>query len=108
MRILTKLGSAVLAVALLAGVASADHYRGGWHGRGAGWRVAPAYAYRYERRPIYVARPYIAERYYDVRVRPRLYVESYPAVEGYAWIRGHWQWNGYEWLWRPGHYQPIY
>jgi hypothetical protein len=25
-----------------------------------------------------------------------------------VWVRGGWQWNGYEWIWYPGHFQPVY
>lgn len=52
------------------------------------------------------ARPVIRHRYYDVRVRPTIIVENYDPVPGYIWIQGHWNWNGYEWLWISGHYAP--
>jgi hypothetical protein len=51
-------------------------------------------------------RPVIRHRYYDVRVRPQIIVESYDPVPGYVWIAGQWQWNGYEWIWMSGHYAP--
>jgi hypothetical protein len=27
-----------------------------------------------------------------------------PSTES-VWIRGHWHWNGGQWIWRPGHYE---
>ena len=47
----------------------------------------------------------VMRRYFDIRVRPLPIVERYASVQGYIWIRGHWQWNGYEWMWMPGHYE---
>lgn len=77
-------------------------YRGGYN--------RPAYnggyRYSYNRRPIYVSRPVIRQRYYDYRYRPSLIVESYPARDGYYWVAGQWTWNGGEWIWTPGHYEP--
>ena len=32
--------------------------------------------------------------------------EDYAAMPGYYWVAGHWDWNGYEWLWTAGHYEP--
>jgi hypothetical protein len=49
-------------------------------------------------------RPVIRDRYYDYRYRPRLVVEVTDPVPGYVWVRGHWRWDGYEWIWVPGHY----
>jgi hypothetical protein len=115
-----------LALALLGGVASADH-RGGW-GRG-GWRggsnarggvtvhVTPVRTYaparrvyvdrtRYVRRPIYVQRPVIRYRYYNYYQRPSIIVENNSPMTGYYWVGGQWQWNGAEWIWYPGHYEP--
>jgi hypothetical protein len=104
-----------------------DHRGGGeWHGareggvrvtEGARWNNRPVYnrggyynsGYRYNnyvRRPIYVGRPVIRERYYDYRYRPNLIVENYPARDGYFWVAGQWTWDGYEWQWQPGHYEP--
>ena len=62
--------------------------------------------YRVERHPIYVQRPTIRYRYYNYYQRPALIVENYPAMAGYYWVAGQWQWNGYEWMWQPGHYEP--
>lgn len=61
--------------------------------------------YRY-RRPIYVARPIIRERYYNYYRRPALIVENYAAQPGYFWVAGRWTWSGAEWIWQPGHYEP--
>jgi hypothetical protein len=58
------------------------------------------------RRPIFVSRPIIRERYYNYYRRPSLIVESYNTPAGYYWVAGGWTWNGYEWIWQPGHYQP--
>jgi hypothetical protein len=84
-------------------------FRGGreWHGggvvvRGGGYYGGGGYA----RRPIYVHRPIIRERYYNYYRRPALIVENYNPIAGYYWVPGSWQWNGYEWSWQPGHYEP--
>jgi hypothetical protein len=70
------------------------------HGYGRG------YGYGYARRPIYVSRPIIRERYYNYYRRPALIVENYNAQPGYFWVAGAWTWGGAEWIWQPGHYQP--
>lgn len=67
------------------------------HGYGHGY---------YARRPIYVSRPIIRERYYNYYRRPTLIVENYNAQPGYFWVAGAWSWSGAEWIWQPGHYQP--
>ncbi len=64
------------------------------------------YGYGYARRPIYVSRPIIRERYYNYYRRPALIVENYNAQPGYFWVAGAWSWSGAEWIWQPGHYQP--
>ena len=51
-------------------------------------------------------RPVIRQRYYNVRMRPTILVENYEPVPGYIWLAGNWQWNGYEWVWTSGHYEP--
>jgi hypothetical protein len=99
---------------MFCGVASADRVRVhagigigvgvGFHGRA---RVYAGPRVQVVRRPIYVARPVIRARYFDVRVRPALVVENYPPRVGYVWVRGAWQWNGAEWIWMPGHYAPL-
>ncbi|MBS1119945.1 MAG: repeat (2 copies) [Deltaproteobacteria bacterium] len=73
-----------------------------------------------DRRPIYVSngrfvfqggvsrtytRPVIRQRYFDVRIRPQIIVESYPAQAGYIWVTGQWSWAGNEWTWVSGHYE---
>jgi hypothetical protein len=70
-----------------------------------GWNARPRYE-RGVRRPIYVSRPVIRDRYYDYRYRPQLIVENYNTMPGYTWVAGRWSWNGYEWAWQPGHYEP--
>lgn len=60
------------------------------------------------RRPIYVQRPVIRQRYYRHDYRPALIVENYGPRDGYYWVRGEWAWNGYEWMWQPGHYEPSW
>jgi hypothetical protein len=101
------------------GVVVRDHrdFRGGggvvregreWRGGGrvvvrdGGWRGG----YYASRRPIYVGRPIIRERYYDYYRRPAVIVENYNPMAGYYWVPGAWQWNGNEWMWQPGHYEP--
>jgi hypothetical protein len=115
-----------LALALSGGAAFADRYRGGAvaHG-GGGYRAnvgyrggfgrvesRPSYnrGYRegYARRPIYMRGPVIREHYYNYYRRPALYAENYAAMDGYVWVRGQWSWDGAEWIWQPGHYQPLY
>ena len=93
-----------------------DHDRGQWRGgeRGGSWgggvRVnsSPHYfhTYGHARTNIYMPRPVFHERYYDYRVRPRVVYESYGPRYGYAWISGQWTWDGYEWVWNAGYYQP--
>ncbi len=78
----------------------------GWDGGGRGFVRNEARFHGYDRRPIFVSRPVIHERYYNYYRRPALIVESYGAISGYYWVRGQWTWDGYEWIWQPGHYQP--
>ena len=33
-------------------------------------------------------------------------VENYNSMPGYYWVAGAWSWNGYEWIWTAGHYEP--
>ena len=124
-----------LALGLSGGAAFADHWRGGGGARGGvvvrggGWgggyrggvvvrggsygmyRGSPivrgGWGWGY-RQPIYMGRPVIRERYYNYYRPPGLIVENYGPMDGYVWVRGHWAWNGYEWIWQPGHYQPAY
>jgi hypothetical protein len=63
-------------------------------------------AYRYVRRPIFVQRPVVQYRYYNYAQRPALIAETYRSMPGYYWVAGHWDWNGYEWIWNAGHYEP--
>jgi hypothetical protein len=57
-------------------------------------------------RTVVYTRPIIRERYYNVRVRPQVIVENYPAQDGYIWVSGQWTWSGSEWQWNGGHYEP--
>jgi len=82
-----------------------------WNGSRGYIHNAPVYrgGYGYShvvRRPIYVSRPVIRERYYNYYRRPALVVENYGAMPGYYWVAGAWSWSGYEWIWQPGHYEP--
>jgi hypothetical protein len=118
-----------LALGLLAGVASADHRRGGRgrheHSRGGGgsWsggvsvHTTPVRVYqqprrvyvertRVVRRPIYVQRPRIQYRSYNYYQRPTVVAENYDAMPGYYWVAGQWSWSGAEWVWYQGHYEP--
>jgi WXXGXW repeat (2 copies) len=94
--------------------------RPGWHGGGnvvvrdhRGWngggrvivRNEPRY-HRVVRRPIYISRPVIHERYFNYYRRPAIIVENYNAMPGYYWVAGSWTWDGSEWAWQPGHYEP--
>lgn len=94
-----------LVLGLTGGIASADRVvveHRGYH-RG------PVVVHRggFARRPIYVGRPVIHERYYNRYHRPAVIIENYGPRAGYVWIRGHWGWNGGEWIWTPGFYNPI-
>ena len=119
-----------IALTLFGGVASADRWRGNHdRGRHEGRDRVVVRDHRWERqqprrvvvqrRPIYInndrfhfgngryytyRRPVITRRYYDYRYRPQILVENYQPVSGYIWISGAWSWNGYEWIWTPGHY----
>ena len=119
-----------LTLVALAGVASADRgrHRGHWkHRPAASWsggvhvssprvvvkpRVVvqsrPGYVQRPRvvRRPIFVKAPVIQYRYTNYYQRPQILVENYPAQSGYYWVAGSWSWNGYEWVWTAGHYEP--
>ena len=116
---------ALFALTMAAGVAGADPYR--HHGRnhrgGIGIHVQgsyggayyrPAYSSRYGhypyarvvRRPIYVRATVSPYHYYNYYQRPALLVENQRPIAGYLWVPGQWQWNGYEWTWRSGHYTP--
>lgn len=125
-----------LVLALTGGAAFADHRHGGgswgheshggsrswsggvsvhstprWNGGGhwdRGYNHGGYYrgGYSVVRRPIYVRRPYIRERYFDYRIRPRIIVENYAPMTGYYWVNGQWSWDGYEWTWQAGHYEP--
>ena len=76
------------------------YYGGGYRaGYRAGWGV---------RAPIYMREPVIREHYYNYYRPPGLLIENYGPMDGYIWVRGHWAWNGFEWIWQPGHYQPAY
>jgi len=48
----------------------------------------------------------IREHYYNYYRRPQLIVENYGAQPGYYWVAGAWNWDGYQWCWQPGHYEP--
>ena len=92
------------------GVRVTPSYRGNYHYNGGYRYERPVYTggyrYSYARRPIYVERPIIRTHYYDYRYRPQILVENYPARDGYYWVAGQWTWDGYEWIWTPGHYEP--
>src|SRR5262245_28524820 len=117
--------SALVALTAFGGVASADRGHGGVrHSQGGvsvthshGRYVQPRHvaynrgyvsrpSYRYVRRPIYVQRPHIAFHYRNYYQRPVVLAENFAAMPGYYWVAGQWNWNGYEWLWTPGHYEP--
>jgi hypothetical protein len=84
-----------------------DHGRNHWRGGGRVIvRGEPRYRDYGHRRPIYVSRPVIHHRYYNYSRRPSLVVENYNPIAGYYWVRGSWSWNGFEWIWTPGHYEP--
>jgi hypothetical protein len=87
----------------------------GWHGNetvrehgGYNRGYEPRYYHNHgvARGNIWFNRPEIREHYYHYGYRPSLIVENYGARDGYVFVRGDWQWNGAEWMWQPGHYEP--
>jgi len=56
---------------------------------------------------IAAPRTVTTQRYHDHSIRPQAFVEPYQQVPGYTWVPGQWQWNGYEWTWIAGYYQPT-
>jgi hypothetical protein len=91
------------------------HVNSGWHGntvvhdRGGfnhGYERPYYHTHGVARGNIWFNRPVIREHYYHYGYRPSLLVENYGPREGYIFVRGDWQWNGAEWLWMPGHYEP--
>jgi hypothetical protein len=78
----------------------------GWDGGGRVFVRGEGRFNSFERRPIFVSRPVIRERYYNYYRRPSLIVENYDSRPGYYWVAGRWNWDGSEWCWQPGHYQP--
>jgi len=72
-------------------------YNRGYYNRGyVGGRYYGGYRY---------SRPYYGGRhYYDYYHRPALIFENVVPRPGFVWIRGQCAWNGYEWIWQPGHY----
>ena len=77
------------------------------HGGGGGGRVVVHHAPVARVQPAYVAgRPIARERYVDYNRRPAMYVEHYGRRPGYYWVQGNWQWDGREWIWYPGRYEP--
>jgi hypothetical protein len=81
------------------------HSRRGWNGGGRVYFRNDHHRH-VVRRPIYISRPVIRHRYYNYYQRPALIVENYSAMPGYYWVAGRWTWDGYEWIWQPGHYEP--
>ena len=47
------------------------------------------------------------EHFNDRRVKPAIRFERHENRAGFRWVGGDWQWNGYEWIWMPGHYIRI-
>lgn len=87
-----------------------NYYRGDYRSNYRGGsrvivRDRPYYR-QHVRRPIYVSRPVIHTRYYNYYRRPSVIFENYDPMPGYYWVKGHWTWNGFEWIWTPGYYQP--
>ena len=122
---------ALVCLTSLGGVAAADrgHHRGSApterEHRSGGVSVHPTRRYvqprhqyraqqpryranvRFVHRPIFVRqRPVIQYRYYNYYQRPAILVENPRPLAGYYWVNGSWQWNGAEWIWAPGHYEP--
>lgn len=76
---------------------------------GGGPRVVVHHTPAVRVQPAYVGvnnRPYVRERYYDRNRRPTVIVENYGRRPGYYWVQGNYDWDGREWVWYPGHYEP--
>jgi hypothetical protein len=39
---------------------------------------------------------------------PRVEVVPVAPAPGYHWVKGHYRWEGNEWVWMPGHWAPGY
>jgi hypothetical protein len=59
---------------------------------------------RREERHEQVRREEARERYFDRDHRPVVRYERTEYRTGYRFVGGEWKWNGYEWIWMPGHY----
>ncbi len=83
-------------------------YNGGYNGGYRGGYSEPRYYHTrgVARSNIWLERPVISTHYYRYGYRPNYVVEDYGARDGYLFVRGAWQWSGYEWIWQPGHYEP--
>ena len=113
------------ALMLTGGTALADHSRGGGRYTAGNYRTGSFHyvdhgGYRswtggrwdrnYFRGYYYTGgyyRPWVGPHYYSYYHRPALIVESYGAMPGYYWVSGSWNWDGNEWLWYPGHFEPL-
>jgi hypothetical protein len=42
--------------------------------------------------------------YWNRNMRPSPRQERFEYRHGFNFVRGEWRWNGYEWVWAPGHY----
>ena len=82
------------------------YHGGGYHGGGYIRPVGGRYMFPGGVVRVY-NRPMIREHYYSYWHRPALIVENYEPVPGYMWVRGGWNWNGVEWIWAPGYWQPA-
>jgi len=38
---------------------------------------------------------------------PRVEYRPAPPAHPVVWVRGHWRWNGYRYVWIPGHYRRV-
>lgn len=87
----------------MTGGSARDRHNSAWSGgpnigdhRATGWDTHAT---------VGLPRPIVRGRYHDVHRESVPIYESYSVRPGYIWVAGRWQWNGYEWIWQPGHYE---
>jgi nucleoid-associated protein YgaU len=51
------------------------------------------------------SREVVAQVYPPQPPPPRTEMRPMPPASDYAWVPGHWEWNGYDWDWIPGYWR---
>ncbi len=110
-RIIVTLGLGFLFV-LPAGPGWADGFHGGFHSGGVRVFIGHGHPFLHDRfffsRRFFVERPFFRREIIVPRFRstvilnaPFVAVAPFPAR---TWIPSFWQWNGFQWVWVPGHW----